>query len=84
MLEGQGRIRVNDTVLTIPKYGAIHVSPEALRQVFNDGDREVLWLIVSAPDDECLPGQGGDFTAFYPEDPCQLPEALKGAQWPPV
>ena len=33
------------------------VGPEVLRQVFNDTDDEVLWLIVGAPEEtEFLPG----------------------------
>lgn len=84
VLEGLGRIRVNDEVLTVPQYGAVHVPPASLRQVFNDGDTEVLWLVVGAPDDERLPAQGGDPADFYPEDPRQLPAALKGSTWPPA
>lgn len=84
VLEGVGRIRVNAEVLTVPKYGAVHVPPQSLRQVFNDSDTEVLWLVIGAPDDECLPAQGGNPEDFYPEDPRQLPNELKGVAWPPA
>lgn len=57
VLEGVGRIRVGDEALTVPKYGGVLVGPEQLRQVFNDTDAEVLWLIVAAPEEtEFLPG----------------------------
>src|SRR2546429_7879262 len=50
VLEGVGRLRVGDETLTVPKYGGVLVGPDQLRQVFNDTDAEVLWLIVGAPE----------------------------------
>ncbi len=41
VLEGEGRIRVGDETLTVPKYGGGLVGPGRLRQVFNDTDAEV-------------------------------------------
>ena len=56
MLEGVGRMRVGDETLTVPKYGGVLVGPDQLRQVFNDTDTEVLWLIIGAPEElEFLP-----------------------------
>jgi quercetin dioxygenase-like cupin family protein len=49
VLEGTGRMRVDDEVLTLAPLSAVQVEPEHLRQVFNDGDEESLWLIVGAP-----------------------------------
>jgi mannose-6-phosphate isomerase-like protein (cupin superfamily) len=51
VLEGVGRRRVGDETLTVPKYGGVLVRPNQLRQVFNDTDAEVLWLIVAAPEE---------------------------------
>ncbi len=51
VLEGTGRMRVGGETLTVPKYGGVLVGPEELRQVFNDTDAEVLWLIVGAPEE---------------------------------
>lgn len=79
MLEGTGRIRVGDETLTVPKHGAVLVGPEELRQVFNDTDADVLWLIVGAPEElEFLKGSNSktDLTRFYPVDPTQLPPEL--------
>ena len=58
VLEGVGRMRVGDKTLTVPKNGDVLVGPGELRQVFNDTDSEVLWLIVAAPEEtEFLPAQ---------------------------
>lgn len=86
VLEGTGRMRVGDDTLTIPKYGGVLVAPEQLRQVFNDTDTEVLWLIIGAPEEtEFLPGSNTkpDLSLIYPVDPKQLPKELAGAEWPP-
>ena len=86
VLEGVGRIRVGDKTLTVPKYGGVLVGPEQLRQVFNDSETDVLWLIVDAPDEtEFLPGAKTrpDMSLIYPVDPKQLPKELAGVQWPP-
>jgi len=48
VLEGTGRMRVGEETLTVPKHGGVLVGPDQLRQIFNDTDEEVLWLIVGA------------------------------------
>jgi mannose-6-phosphate isomerase-like protein (cupin superfamily) len=87
VLEGLGRMRVGDETLTVPKYGGVLVGPDQLRQVFNDTDAEVLWLIVGAPEElEFLQGSkstGVDLSLIYPVDPKQLPKELAGVEWPP-
>lgn len=86
MLEGVGRMRVGDETLTVPKYGGVLVGPNQLRQVFNDTDAEVLWLIIGAPEElEFLQGSKSqmDLSLIYPVDPKQLPKELDGAEWPP-
>src|SRR2546426_6691027 len=86
VLEGVGRLRVGDETLTVPKYGGVLVGPDQLRQVFNDTDAEVLWLIVGAPEElEFLPGAKTkpDLSLIYPVDPKQLPKELAGVEWPP-
>jgi mannose-6-phosphate isomerase-like protein (cupin superfamily) len=83
VIEGVGRIRVGEETLTVPRYGGVLVGPQMLRQVFNDTESEVLWLIVSAPDAELGPHQKGDMSLFYPTDPKQLPKELSGFEWPP-
>lgn len=86
VLEGTGRMRVGDETLTVPRHGGVLVGPDQLRQVFNDTDSEVLWLIVGAPEElEFLQGSKStmDLSLIYPVDPKQLPKELEGAQWPP-
>ncbi|HET6409422.1 MAG TPA: cupin domain-containing protein [Chthoniobacteraceae bacterium] len=86
VLEGTGRLRVGEETLTVKKHGAVLVGPEEIRQVFNDTDAEVLWLIVAAPEElEFLPGANPspDLSLIYPVDPKQLPVELSGVVWPP-
>ena len=83
VVEGVGRIRVGEETLTVPQYGGVLVGPRLLRQVFNDTESEVLWLIVGAPEAELEPGQPFDKSLYYPVDPTQLPPELKGVDWPP-
>lgn len=80
---GIGRIRVGEETLTVPQHGGILVGPQLLRQVFNDSETEVLWLIVGAPEAELEPHQVGDMSLYYPVDPKQLPKELAGSEWPP-
>lgn len=86
VLEGTGRIRVGEETLTVPKYGGVLVGPEQVRQVFNDTDEEVLWLIVGAPEElELLQGANSpiDLSLIYPTEPTALPRELDGVEWPP-
>lgn len=90
VLEGEGRLRVGEETITVPRYGGVLVGPDQLRQVFNDTREEVLWLIVGAPEElEYWPGTGTgtrpDMSLIYPVDPKQLPPELirAKAEWPP-
>ena len=83
VLEGTGRIRIEGEVLTVPKYGAVLVAPDKLRQVFNDTDEDVLWFIVGCPEVELAENEPFDRKLFYPEDETALPDELAGHTWPP-
>jgi hypothetical protein len=86
VLEGTGRLRVGDETLTVARYGGVLVGPDQLRQVFNDTDAEVLWLIIGAPEElELLPTARikPDLSRIYPTDPTQVPKELAGVEWPP-
>jgi hypothetical protein len=77
---------VGDEVLTVPRHGGVLAGPDQLRQVINDTDAEVLWLIIGAPEElEFLQGSKSrmDLSLLYPTDPTQLPKELAGVQWPP-
>ena len=85
VLEGTGWMRVGNDALTVQKYGGVLVGPSQLRQVFNDTDAEVLWLIVGAPEElEFLQGSKSkmDLSLVYPVDPKQLPDELANVKWP--
>jgi mannose-6-phosphate isomerase-like protein (cupin superfamily) len=83
VVEGTGRMRIADQTVTVPKYGGVLVGPALLRQVFNDTETEVLWLIVGAPEKEVETGQELDWKLIYPLEPTQLPVELAGVTWPP-
>ena len=86
VLEGTGRMRIGEETVTIPEYGGVLVGPDQLRQVFNDTNEEVLWLIIGAPEEmEFLKGSLSDMdlSLIYPQDPTELPKELDGAVWPP-
>ena len=86
VLEGTGRMRVGEETLTVPRHGGVLVGPDQLRQVFNDSNAEVLWLIIGAPEEvEFLQGSKSqmDLSLIYPVDPKQLPKELAGVEWPP-
>lgn len=83
VVEGTGRMRVDDETLTVPKHGGVLVGPKSMRQIFNDTDAEVLWLIVGSPENEFGPDEKFDLKLFWPVDPKQLPKELDGADWPP-
>ena len=84
VLEGTGRIRIENDTITVKKYGGVLVGPKQLRQVFNDTADEVLWLIVGAPEDTLNPSQENVRALFYPCDPKELPKELAGVIWPPL
>jgi uncharacterized cupin superfamily protein len=81
VLEGSGRMRVDEDLLTLAPLSAVLVEPESLRQVFNDGDADVLWLVVSAPREEVsstLEMTEEQLARLYPEGPKALPPELAG------
>jgi mannose-6-phosphate isomerase-like protein (cupin superfamily) len=84
VVEGEGRIRIEDETVRVPTHGGVLVGPRLLRQIFNDTETKVLWLIIGAPENEFEPGQPHDLKLFYPVDPKQLPKELDGVAWPPT
>ncbi len=84
VVDGVGRIRVGEETLTVPRHGGVLVGPQLLRQVFNDTEKEVLWLIIGAPEVELETHEAFDKSLFYPVDPKQLPKELSGCEWPPA
>ncbi len=78
VLEGVGRIRVEQESLTVPRLSALLVEPDTVRQIFNDTPDEVLWLVVGTPAEaantlEMTPEQ---LAHLYPDGPKALPPEL--------
>ena len=78
VIEGTGRIRVEEDLLTLPRLSVLLVEPDAVRQVFNDTAEAVLWLVVGTPLEaantlEMTPEQ---LAHFYPDGPRALPPEL--------
>src|SRR5215207_5810258 len=71
LLEGTGRIRVGEDLLTLAPLSALVVEPATVRQVFNDTDADALWLVAGAPPEaantlEMTPEQ---LAEMYPDGP---------------
>jgi quercetin dioxygenase-like cupin family protein len=79
LLEGVGRLRVDDTLLSVEPMWSVLVEPESLRQVFDDTDRDALWLIAGVPP-ETFPLTGDQYAAerdrLYPDGVEALPPEL--------
>jgi uncharacterized cupin superfamily protein len=82
LLEGEGRVRVDDELISLRPLSALFVEPEHLRQVFNDTDDDALWLIVGAPPEAAntLEMTDEQLAAMYPDGPKALPPELGGGQ----
>jgi uncharacterized cupin superfamily protein len=85
LLEGIGRIRVDDELLTLEPLSAVLVEPEHVRQVFNDSDENALWLVVGSPPEQAntLEMTEEQLAARYPDGPKALPPELGGGQFKP-
>ena len=83
LLEGPGRMRVDEELLSLEPHSAVLVEPEHTRQLFNDGDADALWLVVGAPREavtSTLEMSAEQLEFMYPEGPKALPPELGGGQ----
>jgi uncharacterized cupin superfamily protein len=78
VLEGRGRVRVADDLLTLEPLSALYVEADTLRQVFNDTDADALWLVVGAPPEAAntLDMTPEQLAHLYPDGPKALPPEL--------
>ena len=84
LIEGEGRMRIDDEAVILEPYSAVLVEPEHTRQVFNDTDVDALWLIVSAPREgvtSTLEMTEEQLNAMYPDGPRALPPELGGGEF---
>lgn len=80
VLEGTGRIRIDEDVVTLEPMSAVSVEPEDVRQVFNDTETDALWLVVGAPPEAAntLEMTDEELATRYPDGPKALPPELGG------
>jgi uncharacterized cupin superfamily protein len=80
LLEGEGRVRVDEEVLALEPLDTLLVGPESTRQLFNDTDAEQLWLVVGAPPElaNTLEMSEEQLRHLYPDGPRALPPELSG------
>ena len=84
LIEGPGRMRVDDELITLEPHAAGLVEPEHTRQLFNDGERDALWLVVGAPREavtSTLEMSEEQLAAMYPDGPKALPPELGGGHF---
>jgi uncharacterized cupin superfamily protein len=80
VLEGTGRVRVDDELLTLDPLSALFVEPASVRQLFNDTSADALWLVVGAPPEDANTLQMTPelLAELYPDGPKALPPELAG------
>jgi uncharacterized cupin superfamily protein len=79
LLEGSGRIRIDDELLTMAPRDTVLVAPNSVRQIFNDSDADQLWLVVGAPPEAANTLEMSEETlrSLYPDGPQALPPELQ-------
>lgn len=79
VIEGTGRIRVDDEALTLPPLSTLVVEAETIRQIFNDTPDEALWLVVGTPAEAAntLEMTADQLAVLYPDGPKALPPELR-------
>lgn len=78
LLEGTGRIRIEDQLITMNPMDTVLVDSGTVRQIFNDTDREALWMVVGAPPEQAntLEMSSEQLAWHYPDGPRALPPEL--------
>lgn len=80
LLEGTGRVRIGEEVLTLEPFDALLVEPDTVRQLFNDTDADQLWLVVGSPQEDItstLEMSEEQLRFMYPDGPKALPPELQ-------
>lgn len=80
LLEGTGKLRVEEELLVLKPFDAVLVEPGSLRQPFNDTEADQLWLIVGAPTEHAdTTAMDEELLAWmYPDGPKAMPPELSG------
>ena len=82
LLEGTGRIRIDQDVHSLAPLDSLLIGPNEIRQLFNDTKTDQLWLVVGAPPE---PANTLEMTAeqlawIYPDGPKALPPEIVGSE----
>jgi uncharacterized cupin superfamily protein len=83
LLEGEGRVRIDEEVLTLAPLDTLLIEADTVRQLFNDTDADQLWLVVGAPRENItstLEMSEEQLAHMYPDGPKALPPELGGGQ----
>jgi len=78
LLEGTGRMHVDEDVLTLASGSSVWIEADMVRQVFNDTDADALWLVVGTPPEAANTLEMADeqLRFLYPDGPEALPPEL--------
>lgn len=81
VLEGTGRVRVEQQLLTLAPLSSLLVEPGCVRQIFNDTDTDALWLVLGSPAEPAntLQMTPEQIAELYPDGPKALPPELAGS-----
>ena len=79
LLEGTGRMRIGDEVLTLEPRASLILDPGTVRQLFNDTDSDQLWLVMGAPPElaNTLEMTEETLEFMYPDGPKAMPPELE-------
>jgi len=80
LLEGEGRVRIGEEVLTLAPLDTMLIEPGTTRQLFNDTEADQLWLVVGAPPEpvNTLEMSAEQLAELYPDGPKAMPPELGG------
>jgi uncharacterized cupin superfamily protein len=80
LLEGTGKLRVEDELLELAPMDSVLVEAGSLRQPFNDTEADQLWLIVGAPREFANTNEMSeeDIAWLYPKGAKTMPPELGG------
>ena len=79
LIEGEGRVRIGEEVLTLAPLDTLLVDADTDRQLFNDTEADQLWLVVGAPRENItstLEMSEKQLRHMYPDGPKALPPEL--------
>ncbi|MDQ3728482.1 MAG: cupin domain-containing protein [Actinomycetota bacterium] len=79
LLEGTGRVRIDDETITLAPRASLLIEPGTVRQLFNDTDADQLWLVVGAPPEPAntLELTDAQLAELYPDGPKAMPPELE-------